>query len=78
MPKLQSRSLSPCGQQLKGRFLTNDILKKKGIILVDQCCMCRCDGEMVDHMLLHCEIAYAMSSYDFCVFGVQWVILSSD
>ena len=78
MPKLQSGSLSSHGQQLKGRFLTNDILKKKGIVLVDQCCMCRWDGEMVDHMILHCEIAYAMCSYVFCVFEVQWVILSSD
>lgn len=76
MPKLQRGSLSSCGQQLKGRFFTNDILKKKGIILVDQCCMYRCDGEMVNHVLLHCEIAYALCSYVFCAFGVQWVTFS--
>ena len=59
-----------------GKFLTNDNLKKKGITLVDQCCMCRCNGETRDHLLLHCDVACALWSYFFCVFGVHWVMLN--
>ena len=69
MPKLQSRSLSPCGQQLKGRFLTYDILKKKGIILVDQCCMCRCDGEMVDHIYFIVKSLMLCAAMSFVCLG---------
>ena len=31
----------------------------------------RC-GESVDRLLLHCPIAYELSSMVFCLFGILW------
>ena len=36
--------------------------------------MCRCDGESVDHLLLHYKLAYALWCEVFHVFGVHWVM----
>ena len=33
----------------------------------------RC-GESVDHLLLHCPIAYELWSMVFCLFGIHWVM----
>ena len=35
-----------------------DNLRGRGIDFVDWCIMCRCNGEMVDHLLPHCGKAY--------------------
>jgi hypothetical protein len=43
-----------------GKILTLNNLKKRHVILVDRCCMCKRKGESVDHLLLHCDVAYAM------------------
>lgn len=45
-----------------GNILINDNLRKRTIILVDWCCLCRQSGEKVDHLLLHCNFTYAMWS----------------
>ena len=31
-------------------------------------------GEMVYHLLIHCDLAYAFWSFVFRVFGIQWVL----
>ena len=36
--------------------------------------MCKRCGESVDHLLLHCPIAYEMWSMIFCLFGICWVM----
>ena len=36
--------------------------------------MCRHCGETVDHLLLHCEMAYRLWSFVFITFGLSWVI----
>ena len=59
------------------KILTNDNLRKIGIILVDYCWLCRCSGKTgktVDHLILHCGFAYVMWSYVFGLFGVHWVM----
>jgi hypothetical protein len=52
-----------------GRILTCDNLRRRGIVLVWWCWMCRCSGETVDHLLLHCPVAREIRSYVFQLFG---------
>ena len=56
------------------KILTGDILRCRGFDFVDQCIMCRCNGEMVNHLLLHCEKAYQLWSLVFRSFGISWVL----
>lgn len=39
-----------------GRILTCDFLMRRGYAVVGWCCMRRCSGETVDHLLLHCFV----------------------
>jgi hypothetical protein len=40
-----------------GRILTCDNLRRPGLVMVGWCCLCRCSGETVDHLLLLCLVA---------------------
>ena len=40
-------------------------------------CLCCCDGEFVDHLLIHCKFSHALWSAVFEVFGVMSKIVSS-
>jgi hypothetical protein len=50
-----------------------DNLRKRLVIVVDQCCMCT-KNEFVDLLLLHCEIASALWSAIFSHVGLAWVM----
>ena len=41
---------------------------------VDWCIMCHCNGETVDHLLLHCGKAYWLWSLVFRSFGISWFL----
>jgi hypothetical protein len=56
------------------RILTVDNLRKRGLIVVDWCSMCKRSGESVDHLLLHCDVARALWSVLFSLFDVTWVM----
>ena len=40
-----------------GKILTCDNLMKKGYTMVSWYCMCQCNGEAVDHLLIQCSVA---------------------
>ena len=57
------------------RILTGDNLRRRSVILVSWCCMCKADGETVNHLLLHCSYAKEIWDMVFAMFGVLWVML---
>ena len=61
----------------RGSILTIDNLVQRCLPLVNWCCMCQCDEETVDHLLLHCKFAYVLWSEVFLIFGIQWVMLKA-
>ncbi|KAG2709629.1 hypothetical protein I3760_05G248700 [Carya illinoinensis] len=60
-----------------GKNLTTDNLRKRRIIITDWCCMCKKDGESVNHLLLHCETARALWCVVFRRVGLNWVMPKS-
>ena len=42
--------------------------------MVAWCCMCKCSGESVDHLLLHCGVAREVWNFIIRSFGVSWVL----
>ena len=57
-----------------GKILTTNNLRKRHIIVLNWCYMCKRCGESVYHLLLHCPIAYELWSLVLCLFGLQWVM----
>ena len=57
-----------------GQILTLDILMLRGRSLANRCCMCHCDGESVDHLLLHCPITHTPCIFMLQAFGIHWVM----
>ena len=49
----------------RGGILTIDKLVKKNLPLVNWCCLCWCEKEIVDHLLLHCKFAHTSWSEFF-------------
>jgi hypothetical protein len=60
-----------------GKILTMDNLRKKNIIVTKLCCTCKKNGESIDHLLLHCEIALEVWNMVCQLFGAMWVMPSS-
>jgi hypothetical protein len=57
-----------------GKILTLDNLRKRHVIVMNRCCMCKRSKDTVDHLLLHCEVASALWSAIFGCFGMSWVM----
>jgi hypothetical protein len=57
-----------------GKILTHDNLRKRNIVVIEWCCMCKKKGESIDHLLLHCDAARELWSFMFSLFGVEWVM----
>jgi hypothetical protein len=60
-----------------GNILTHDNLRRRCIVVVEWCVMCKKHGESVDHLLLHCDVARVVWSSFYSLFGVEWVMPSS-
>jgi hypothetical protein len=48
-----------------GKILILDNLHKKHIIVTELCVLCKHNGESIDHLLLHCEVAMEVWSMVF-------------
>jgi len=57
-----------------GKILTHDNLRKRNIVVIEWCCMCKKNGESIDHLLLHCKVVRDLWSYILVLFGVEWVM----
>jgi hypothetical protein len=52
----------------------HDNLRWRNIVVVEWCCMRKNSGESIDHLLLHCDVAWDIWSYFYILFGVEWVM----
>jgi hypothetical protein len=57
-----------------GKILTLDNLRKRNIIVMEWCYMCRNYGESIDHLFLHCMVATELWSTILQLFGVVWLM----
>ena len=53
-----------------GTILTIDNLRKRKVVILDWCYMCKSKGESVDQFLLHCPIVFELCSMVFTLFGI--------
>ena len=60
-----------------GKCLMIDNLQKRKVWILDWCCMCKYNGELVDHLFLHCLVAMDLWSMVLGLFGVSWVMPKS-
>jgi len=51
-----------------------DNQKKWHVIVIDWCCMCKKSEELVDHLLLHCEIANTLWNTILSRARLAWVM----
>uniref|UniRef100_A0A2N9EFE5 Reverse transcriptase domain-containing protein n=1 Tax=Fagus sylvatica TaxID=28930 RepID=A0A2N9EFE5_FAGSY len=56
------------------RILTTDNLRRRRVIIMDWCCMCKNNGESSSHLLLHCPMAWDLWNFILSLFGLQWVM----
>ena len=59
------------------KIFTGDNLRLRRLVFVDWCIMSHHCGETVDHLLLHCVMAYWLWSFVFITFGLSWVTPNS-
>ena len=57
-----------------GRILTANNLMRRGYQLTGWYCMCRRDGETINHPLIHCDMAVGLWNFVFWKFGIIWVL----
>ena len=57
-----------------GHILTLNNLILRCLPLVNRCCICCCNAESMDHLLLFCLIAHSLWMYMLQLFGIEWVM----
>jgi hypothetical protein len=57
-----------------GKILTLDNLRKRNIIVMEWCYMCKTCRESIDHLFLYCMVAIELWSMILRLFGVVWVM----
>jgi hypothetical protein len=56
------------------KILTLDNLGRRNMVVVNKCWPCETEGELVDHLLLHCVAASGLWNAFFARFGLCWVM----
>ena len=59
-----------------GKILTTEILRKRNIVIVNWCCMCKAVGETIDHLFIHYPMAKELWDGVLHHFKVSWVLPS--
>ena len=59
------------------QILTLDNLMLRGCPLANRCCLCCCNAESMNHLLLFCPIAHSLWMYMLRLFGIEWVMPGS-
>ena len=49
-------------------------MRKRHVLVINWCCMCKRSAKMVDHLVLHCSSARELWSMVFSLFGIQWTM----
>jgi len=57
-----------------GNIVIHNNLRKRHVVVVEWCCMCRKSRESIDYLMLHYEVAKELWSYLLTLFGVEWVM----
>jgi len=52
----------------------HDNLRKRSVMVIEWCCICKKSGKSIEHLLLHCEVARDLWSYILTLLGVEWVM----
>jgi len=52
----------------------HDNLRRRHIVMVKWCNMCKNSGESIDHLLLHCDVAWDIWSFFYSLFRVEWAM----
>ena len=73
-PKVPPRVAFFVWTAVLGKILTNDNLRKQQVVMVNWCCLCKVDGESIDHLFLHCSVAKQLWDCILTLFGVHWVM----
>ena len=73
-PKVPPKVSFLFGQRLWEKFLTIDNLRSRKVVVVDWCCMCKRNGVITDHLLLHCPVSQELWNTVCSLFGVHWVM----
>ena len=47
---------------------------KCNIVLISWCCMCKANGETIDHLFLHSLVVRELWAAVFNLFGMSWVM----
>jgi hypothetical protein len=45
-----------------GKILTLDNLRRRRVVVMNKCCMCKRNGKFVDH-LVHCDVSSAIWNF---------------
>ena len=59
-----------------GKILMQDNLRKKNMVVINRCGMCKTDEETIDHLLLHCECPQVLWNAFFNCFDLAWAMPS--